>query len=171
MTINQSRKVRFFMIQSRGYIIPLCITLICLIGCGEEEQDSAPEPVNTNVNSSNTPPAGLRIAIGQPCTIPADPYEEYPCERGAICHGGLYDLYDDQAVGRQSICRKVCSEYDNWDCQGIGIERCVANSGTADPNICVSGLGTPQCAMSADDLLIQSPETGEYYDALDCASW
>ena len=167
MTINQSRKVRFFMIQSRGYIIPLCITLICLIGCGEEEQDSAPEPVNTNVNSSNTPPAGLRIAIGQPCTIPADPYEEYPCEQGAICHGGLYELFDDQAVGRQSICRKVCGN-GHRDCQGIGIERCVANSGTADEAICVYGLGTPQCAMSGDDLVITHPETGEFFSARDC---
>ena len=128
------------------YIISLCVLL--MIGCGEEEQDSAPEPANVNANpgggSSNTRPG-----LGEVCVVPDYSIgEEEPCQ-GTL---GCYDLQRfDSDPGDTTFCRQGCSQHR--DCQGIGPELCVKPH-WIDQDYCTLG----HCALSNDDLY----ERGEY---------
>ena len=127
-----------------------------MIGCGEEEQDSAPEPANVNANpgggSSNTKP-GLGEVCAVTNEIPGYDAEE-PCQAGLWCSDDaltpVRELYNAGIVDSLSgICRKTCDS--GRSCDGIGLQLCV--SPPADSVTCIPGTsGQGLCAMSDADL-------------------
>lgn len=125
-----------------------------MIGCGEEEQDSAPEPANVNANpgggSSNTKP-GLGEVCAVTNEIPGYGAEE-PCQAGLWCSDDalipVRELYDIGIID-SGICRKTCDS--RRSCDGIGLGLCVApptDSVTCIPETSGQGL----CAMSEADI-------------------
>ena len=129
------------------HIASLCVLL--MIGCGEEEQDSAPEPANVNANPGGGS-SNAKLGLGEACTTPPEFWlldnSVNPCQAGLWCSSALAGVFEE---GTSTICRKLCSSYA--ECDGIGLQLCV--SPPEDSVTCVPGSGGQGlCAMSDADL-------------------